>query len=138
LAQGVVGQGRPGPWNEAAKGILYAKNIPFVRVRQEDAPSPNFALLKWTGQTSAPVLVYNDERPRTFSSSGRRPRQNTDPWVFGDSFRFSNCRQLTPERNRSALQSLTQVRSLLFGSTIGGVRHRHGLHGERFVPILAK
>jgi hypothetical protein len=43
----VVGQGRPGPWNEAVKGILYVKKIPFVRVRQEDAPSPNLALLKW-------------------------------------------------------------------------------------------
>jgi hypothetical protein len=61
----VVGQGRPGPWNEAVKGILYVKKTPFVRVRQEDAPSPNLALLKWTGQTSAPVLVYNDERPRS-------------------------------------------------------------------------
>jgi glutathione S-transferase len=60
----VVGQGRPGPWSEAAKGILYVKKIRFVRVRQEDAPSPNLAVLRWTGQTSAPVLVYEDERPR--------------------------------------------------------------------------
>jgi len=25
----------PGPWSEAAKGILYVKKIPYVRVRQD-------------------------------------------------------------------------------------------------------
>lgn len=32
---------------------------------------------------------------------------NTDPWVFGERFRFSNCKQLTPHGRPSALQSLT-------------------------------
>lgn len=56
----------PGPWGEAAKGILHVKRLPFVRVRQEGG-APNEALAAWTGQTSAPVAVWNDERPRTTS-----------------------------------------------------------------------
>lgn len=56
----------PGPWGEAAKGILHVKSIPFVRVRQEIG-GENEALAAWTGQTSAPVAIWNDERPRTTS-----------------------------------------------------------------------
>ena len=62
-------------------------------------------------------------------------RQNTDPWVFGDAFIYSNCRQLS----QKALQRLG-VRSLvLFGSTR---KHRFvldtvfvvGQVGDEFVP----
>jgi hypothetical protein len=59
----VITAGFPGPWGEAAKGIFYVKHIPFVRVRQV-AAEPNAALREWTGQTSAPVAIWNDERPR--------------------------------------------------------------------------
>jgi len=48
-----------------------------------------------------------------------RTRKNTDPWVFGNCFRFSNCKQLTQRRKRSALQNLTPGSIILFGSTIG-------------------
>lgn len=46
-------------------------------------------------------------------------RQNTDPWVFGDSFLYSNCKQHTnnkPERRPSALQTLPAGSMILFGS----------------------
>ncbi|MBP1684339.1 MAG: hypothetical protein H6Q33_482 [Deltaproteobacteria bacterium] len=56
--------GVPSPWGEAAKGILRVKHIPFVRVRH-DLGGPNTALREWTGQSSAPVAIWNDERPRT-------------------------------------------------------------------------
>lgn len=53
----------PGPWAEAVKGILYVKKIPFIRVRHDRA---NYApLIRWTAQSSAPVMVYNNERPRS-------------------------------------------------------------------------
>src|SRR5690242_5584505 len=59
----VLPQGIPGPWAEAVKGILHVKRIPFVRVRHDRA---NYApLIRWTAQSSAPVMVYNDERPRS-------------------------------------------------------------------------
>ncbi|MGH7933843.1 MAG: hypothetical protein ACREQN_11855 [Candidatus Binataceae bacterium] len=60
----VLTAGVPGPWGEAAKGIFHVKKIPFVSVRQEGRGS-NLALLNWTKQTSAPVAIYNDERPRS-------------------------------------------------------------------------
>ena len=47
-------------------------------------------------------------------------RQNTDPWVFGDSFFYSNCKQLTPRCNPSALQRLSRGSLVLFGSATGG------------------
>ncbi|WP_340316256.1 glutathione S-transferase family protein [Rhizorhabdus argentea] len=56
-------RGVPGPWGEAAKGILYVKRIPYLRVAQ-DAGEPNEALVAWTGIDSAPVMIWNDEPPR--------------------------------------------------------------------------
>jgi glutathione S-transferase len=62
----VLTAGVPGPWGEAAKGLLRVKGLPFVSVRQE-AGAEDAALREWTGQTSAPVAVWNDERPRSTS-----------------------------------------------------------------------
>jgi hypothetical protein len=63
----VLTAGVPGPWGEAAKGLFRVKRMPFVRVRQEGG-GPNRDLAEWTGQTSAPVAAWNDERPRTTST----------------------------------------------------------------------
>jgi glutathione S-transferase len=60
----VLSPGVPGPWGEAAKGILHIKKIPYTRVRQ-DIAGENVPLRQWTAQTTAPVFVYNDERPRS-------------------------------------------------------------------------
>jgi glutathione S-transferase len=62
----VLTQGVPGPWGEAAKAVLHVKKIPHVKVRQEGG-GENVDLAAWTGQTSAPVAVWNDEPPRTTS-----------------------------------------------------------------------
>jgi len=56
-------RGVPGPWSEAAKALFQIKRIPFSAVAQDGA-QPNEALQSWTGQNSAPVAVFNDERPR--------------------------------------------------------------------------
>jgi glutathione S-transferase len=56
-------QGAPGPWGVGARAIFEYKNIPFAAVTQVMG-EPNEALQAWTGQSSAPVAVYNDERPR--------------------------------------------------------------------------
>jgi glutathione S-transferase len=60
----VLSPGVPGPWSEAAKGILYVKKLPYTRVRQE-LGGQNLPLLRWSAQTTAPVFVYEDERPRS-------------------------------------------------------------------------
>ncbi len=56
--------GVPGPWSEAAKGILYVKKLPYAKVRQE-LGGANLPLLRWSAQTTAPVFVYENERPRS-------------------------------------------------------------------------
>jgi glutathione S-transferase len=56
----VVG-GIPSPWGEAAKGILHVKGIEWAAVR---LAYDNAALKAWAGQRSAPVAVYENERPR--------------------------------------------------------------------------
>ena len=59
----VVTRGIPGPWGEAAKGILHIKRIEHLRVSQY-AGEANEALVAWTGINSAPIAVWNDEPPR--------------------------------------------------------------------------
>jgi glutathione S-transferase len=58
----VVVGGVPSPWGEAAKGILHVKNIEWAAVRLVYDSEP---LKEWAGQRSGPILVYNDERPRS-------------------------------------------------------------------------
>ena len=55
----------PGPWREACKGIFYVKKIPFVPVASAGADGSQRELVEWTAQASAPVAIYNDERPRS-------------------------------------------------------------------------
>jgi glutathione S-transferase len=60
----VLSPGVPGPWSEAAKGILHVKRLPYVKVRQE-LGGENLPLRQWSAQTTAPVFVNHDERPRS-------------------------------------------------------------------------
>jgi glutathione S-transferase len=64
----------PGPFRESCKGIFHVKGMEFVPVRTGDPGSADVALgmggtqrelLEWTGQASAPVVAWNDERPRS-------------------------------------------------------------------------
>jgi glutathione S-transferase len=52
----------PSPWGEAAKGILHIKRIEWVAVR---LVYDSEALKEWAGTRNGPVLVYEDERPRS-------------------------------------------------------------------------
>lgn len=64
----------PGPYRESCKGIFHVKGLDYVPVRTGDPGSSDVALgmggtqselIAWTGQASAPVVAWNDERPRT-------------------------------------------------------------------------
>jgi glutathione S-transferase len=59
----VLSPGGPGPWSEAAKSICYLKKLSYIPVAQE-VGGPNPELYEWTAQTSAPAVIWNDERPR--------------------------------------------------------------------------
>lgn len=58
----VISVGFPGPWGEAAKGMLHVKNIPFVRVRQVPG-TENKQLVEWTGLSNAPQLITDEAAP---------------------------------------------------------------------------
>lgn len=64
----------PGPWREACKGLFHVKGVPFTSVVTSDTEGADLKfgaggadreLVEWTGQASAPVAVWNDERPRS-------------------------------------------------------------------------
>jgi hypothetical protein len=64
----------PGPWRESCKGVFYVKGLEYVPVRTGNDGSSDLALgmdgtqselIEWTGQASAPVVTWNDERPRS-------------------------------------------------------------------------
>lgn len=52
----------PSPWGEAAKGILHIKGIEWVAVRLAYDSEP---LKQWAGERSGPMVIYNNERPRS-------------------------------------------------------------------------
>jgi len=55
----------PGPWREACKGIFHVKKVPYVAVTGVGADGTDRELVEWTAQSSAPVAIWNDERPRS-------------------------------------------------------------------------
>jgi glutathione S-transferase len=57
----VVVGGVPSGWGEAAKGIFHVKGMDWAAVRLAYDSEP---LKEWAGQRSAPVAVYESERPR--------------------------------------------------------------------------
>jgi len=59
--------GVPGPWGVAARAMLDFKGIDYVAVPQEPGGA-NAALKDWTGQTSAPVIMYEEDRIRSLWS----------------------------------------------------------------------
>ena len=57
----VIPGGVPSPWSVAAKAILDIKDIPALIVRK---PRDN-SVQEWTGVSNVPVLIYDDEPPRS-------------------------------------------------------------------------
>ena len=64
----------PGPWRESCKGLFDVKGIPYTCVRCSNggavetdfgANGAHSELIAWTAQSSAPVAVWEDERPRS-------------------------------------------------------------------------
>ncbi len=118
------GNARRQPWNTGDHRRKFLCN-PGHYV-SEDGSLAAGSLVFW-GEWEAPSIpkhtwARKDPLPRflqvpvwEYPTAGER-RQNTDPWVFGDSFRYSNCGQL---RRGRALQELTPGSIVLFGSTIG-------------------
>jgi glutathione S-transferase len=56
-------RGVPGPWSLAVRTIYDLKRIDYIAVEQLPG-EPNEGLVAWTGQSSAPVAMLDDDRPR--------------------------------------------------------------------------
>lgn len=70
---------------------------------------------RWPADGELPRVLH---RPYWFRPAAGSPRQNTDPWVFGERMLYSNCRQLTsPGRRPTSMQSLPHGSVICFGST---------------------
>jgi glutathione S-transferase len=52
----------PSPWSEAAKALFHVKRLPFVAARFR---RDHQALFAWTGARNVPVVLNDDEPPRT-------------------------------------------------------------------------
>jgi len=60
-------------------------------------------------------------KPREYRPGGGNPLQNTDPFVFGERFRYTLCRQWRSKTNRpTLLRDLASGSLILFGSLKGG------------------
>lgn len=71
--------------------------------------APSYIKERWSRKGSLPRFLHT---PVWEYPTNSDPRQNTDPWVFGDCFRYSNCKQL----RQSALMRLAPGSIILFGS----------------------
>jgi glutathione S-transferase len=74
----VLPPGIPGPWGEAIKGVLHVKKIPYIKVRHDLVDQT--PLVRWTAQSSTPVLVYHDERPRSVWSEQIHLSERLQPY----------------------------------------------------------
>jgi hypothetical protein len=112
------------PWNrcEHRRKFLRCDGRHVDRdVRPYDAPlvfwgewePPSYVRRQWPINGALPRFLHE---PVWEYPTDSEPQQNTDPWVFGDCFRYSNCRQL----DRPALQTLSRGSVILFGSTLSG------------------
>jgi hypothetical protein len=78
---------------------------------------PSRIVHRWTRTAELPTVVHE---PYWMSPGPPGCRQNTDPWVFGREFLYSNCKQTSHTGGATALQQLPTGSVILFGSTLAG------------------
>ena len=78
----------PGPWFESCKSVYYVKGLDFIAVKGSNPGSSGIAigqdgtqsqLIEWTGQSSLPVVVWNDELPRSHWIAQLRLAERLNP-----------------------------------------------------------
>jgi glutathione S-transferase len=123
----VLTEGVPGPFGEAAKAIFHVKKIAYLKVRQTPGESDE-ALAAWTAQTSAPVAVYEDERPRSGWADilYLAERVAPEPRLIPDDpaqrvQMFGLCNEITGERGFGWQRRLMLLHPLLAAGQTEGV-----------------
>jgi len=70
----------------------------------------------WPGEGDLPRMLH---RPYWTRPGRSWPRENTDPWVFGEQMVYSNCKQTTgTPRRRTSMQALPVGSVICFGSAL--------------------
>ena len=114
----VAPPGRPNPWSEGLKGMCYVKNLPYALVGK--TAGHDAALQEWTSQSSAPVAVWNEERPRStwneqlYLVEGLAPKPSLIPDDEADRIlMFGLCNELCGEGGFGWLRRLMVVHANL-------------------------
>lgn len=110
----------PGPWREACKGIFYVKKIPYLPVTAAGKDGSDRELREWTAQASAPVAIWNDERPRSTwieqLNLAERLSQ-TPPLIPTDianrALMFGHCNEICGENGFAWSKRLTMIHATL-------------------------
>lgn len=115
------------PWNVGAHGRKFLR-CPGRYVDADDEvhdtevvfwgewEAPSRVERRWPARGRLPRALH---RPHWIRPTADGFRQNTDPWVFGDSMRYSNCKQIVgPDRAGTSMQDLPVGSVLCYGSTI--------------------
>jgi len=113
----------PSPWGEAVKGFFHVKKIAYVPVRHPMGKDQSL-LRQWTAQESAPVAIYNDERPRStwpeqlYLAERLNPEPALIPQALEDRVRmFGWCNELAGETGLGWSR-----REMIFNRTLGGTK----------------
>lgn len=130
----VLSRGVLGPWGIAARNILDYKGIAYTAVGQDPGGS-NDALAQWTGSHSAPVAMYDEERPRAhwYEILLLAERLSPDPSLIPGSQEertqmFGLCHEICGEDGLgwSARRLLLAIRQRDSGRTSRKMQHRYG------------
>lgn len=131
----VLTPGGPAPWSEAIKGILHVKRLPYVKVAQETGE--NRPLNEWTAQTSAPVAIWNDERPRSlwndqlFLLERLAPQPALIPAAIEDrALMFGYGNEICGETGLAWSRRLMMVAAMAASSSEGGRKFAKHLGGK--------
>ena len=115
----------PGPWREACKGIFYVKKIPYTPVVAAGLDGDDRELKAWTAQTSAPVAVWNDERPRStwneqlFLAERLQPTPPLIPADIDDrATMFGYCNEICGDNGFGWSKRLTMLHFMLTNAQI--------------------
>lgn len=106
----------PGPWREACKGLFYLKKVPYVPVTAVGKDGSDKELREWTAQASAPVAIWNDERPRStwieqlFLAERLQPNPPLIPTGIEDrALMFGYCNEICGENGFGWSKRLTMI-----------------------------
>jgi len=79
---------------------------------------PSRVVRRWPPQDRLPRALH---QPYWFRPTRSGPRQNTDPWIWGEQMLYSNCKQIVgPCRLHTAMRHLPPGSVICFGSSIAG------------------